>query len=351
MRWGLIARSETDRGLGIQTLSMYQQLKPDRTLVVVNHKSGFASHPELYPDATFVDLQHGPDKNRLDEATVRDWMSGLDAVLTVETLYDWDLVPWAEDAGAVTIVHGNPEFALRDANSNPDVWWWPTSWRPHDHMPAKMIVVPVPVDRTPVAPGPLDMPVKFVHVHGSGAINDRNGTAALLSIKGAIPNPRALTISTQEPIGESYTRQGFRVVGPTPDRWSIYEGQHVLVLPRRYGGLCLPAIEAMASGLAVVMTDTAPNRSWPIVPVAVHSPGQKIHVQAANIMSYQALPGDLRNVMRQLAAVPKVTQEHRLRAHEWALANTWDQHRQTYYDCIDEAVQEMRRNKASKRIS
>lgn len=341
MIWGLIVRSETDRGLGIQTLAMYRELQPDRTLVVDNHKSGFALHPELYPDATFVSLQHGPDKNRLDETIVRDWMSGLDAVVSVETLYDWDLVRWAHDAGCVTIVHGNPEFALRDHNSNPDVWWWPTKWRPHEHMPPsdEMIIVSVPINREPVEPMWTDN-VRFIHVHGSGAVNDRNGTMSLLNDYKKLTLKPKLIITSQEPF--RLPLNGARVIGNLPNRWDIYDYGSVLVMPRKYGGLCLPTIEAAASGLAVIMTSCPPNIDWPIIDVPVYDPGQRVHVQGGDIIAYTALPGSIAAQMRSLHADPQRTHNARLHSWAWAQANTWDAHRQTYYDRIDEAVRSLR---------
>lgn len=40
-----------------------------------------------------------------------------------------------------------------------------------------------------------------------------------------------------------------------------YDGG-VLVLPRKYGGLCLPINEAIASGMPVIATDISPNNTW-----------------------------------------------------------------------------------------
>jgi glycosyltransferase involved in cell wall biosynthesis len=44
--------------------------------------------------------------------------------------------------------------------------------------------------------------------------------------------------------------------------WNNYDQGDVLVAPRRYGGLHLPALEALGAGMPVVMTDISPNNTW-----------------------------------------------------------------------------------------
>jgi len=39
----------------------------------------------------------------------------------------------------------------------------------------------------------------------------------------------------------------------------LYKDFDALILPRKYGGLCLPVNEALMSGLPVIMTDISPN--------------------------------------------------------------------------------------------
>ena len=43
------------------------------------------------------------------------------------------------------------------------------------------------------------------------------------------------------------------------DQWRLYAGFNALIMPRRYGGLCLPMNEALTSGLPVIMSNTSPN--------------------------------------------------------------------------------------------
>lgn len=277
---GLIARAE-ERGLGIQTKALYDWLSPDRTLVVVprdlDSNNGYDQNLHWYPDATVVDWGH----RELPEQTVRDWLDGLDVVLTCETFYDWDLVHWANELGVATVCQVNPEFyrhGLDDSLPHPTVWWAPTTWR-LDHLPDNTRVVPVPVEphsRTcaPAHSGPL----RLLHVVGRKAMQDRNGTDALLrSVPRVHHTPVELTVHVQHGdfvVPPQLTRSpnvNVRVErGSIQDRWAMYDNQHLLVLPRRYGGLALSVQEAAMCGLGIVMTKVPPNTSfYPAVCVPV----------------------------------------------------------------------------------
>jgi hypothetical protein len=318
MRWGLIARSERDRGLGIQTKAMYDNLHPDKTLVVVNRKSGFESHPEDYPDATVIDfrIEHGYWKFEGGTDKIRDWWADLDVVVTVETLYDWTLADLARADGVRTVVHGNPEFWM-ETNPQPDVWWWPTTWRT-EHLPYGKIV-PVPVPDGPSwsdAHQAFDGPLKVTHVAGSGAMEDRNGTLEVLNAKRRLPGVE-ISIYDQKS-------------APVADRFDMYRGHHALVLPRRYGGLCLPALEAMASGLVVLMPDCSPNRDWPIVPLYCE-PGKVVHMQTGPVQLHGVYA---RTIMDELKALN--SNRHRLhelhrKTSEWAQRHTWAMLKEKYH--------------------
>lgn len=102
--WGLIARAESDRGLGVLTRLMYEHLSPDRTLLVtVDHD--YVQETSAFPDATLV-----PFTGELDEQIVKEWLDGLDVVVSCETFYDWRVLDWARELGVKTILYVMPEF-------------------------------------------------------------------------------------------------------------------------------------------------------------------------------------------------------------------------------------------------
>ena len=320
MRWGLIARSETDRGLGIQTYSMYENLKPDKTLVVVVPMSGFKSHPHNYTkNSTVVTLT----SDGLIEEEIRDWWKGLDVVVSVETLYDWRLADWAREDGITTVVHGNPEFWIAD-RPQPDRWWWPTSWR-LDHLPdGPVIPVPVPDGATNRAADPYGGRLEAVHVAGN-AMADRNGTNTLKEAVRSIRFDTNISCYSQgtgvgKPSHPGST--GFHDLKPVDDRWTMYDAKHVLVLPRRYGGLCLPALEAMASGLAVMMPDCSPNMDWPIIPVEA-IPSRHVPMQCGVVETFECYSNALGLTIDNLSMRRQVLAEYMEKSLEWVSRNTW----------------------------
>lgn len=331
MRWGLIARSETDRGIGIQTLAIHDNLKPDKTLVVINQKSGFKSHPENYPNATTVMLKHGADKNSLDETTVRDWWADLDVVFSVETLYDWDLIEWSHADGVATVIQGNPEFWM-DTNPQPDMWTWPTRWR-LEHLPPGD-VIPVPTTPRPNVAAPLGAAnLRALHIAGNRAMGDRNGTDLLAGAMRRIPMGTRLTVYSQAPLP---VIRGIRYQSPVADRWEMYRDQHVLVLPRRYGGLCLPAIEAMSCGLAVMMPQCVPNEDWPVYGIDGDI-GRTLRMQTGEVVTFDAYVNAIANGLNHLNSDRTALAYAQAQSREYAEANTWNRWAPTYYDLLERA--------------
>lgn len=329
MRFGLIARSETDRGLGIQTFAMHENLHPDKTLVVLVPQSGFASHPENYPGATFVTLTD----DGLDERTVRTWLRGLDVVVTVETFYDWQIILWAYEEGVRTVVHGNPEFWM-ESNPQPDVWWWPTTWR-LDKLPVGP-VVPVPIEdhRLFTARNPHDGILSVVHIAGN-AMADRNGTNVIHNAMRQVPYGVSVDIYAQTNVAQSKKVRTHKSVS---DRWTMYNDHHALVIPRRYGGLCLPVQEAMACGLAVFMSDCSPNQTmWPVIPLASEL-SRVIPMQTGDVQTYDVTPNALANALKHYMHDRDGLAEYQERSRRWANQHRWSVLKDRYYDELHNAL-------------
>lgn len=334
MRIGLVARAE-DRGLGIQSWEFARAMQPARTLLVDMGElaRGFPVHRDRYPDATVVHY----DAGQLPEGQVREWLRGLDVVFSAETFYDWRLCRWAEEAGVASVCQLNPEFLrpVAELPARPTRWWAPTTWR-IDALPPGTEVVPVPVadDRFPFTVPERDGPVRVLHVVGHRAAADRNGTAVVLQAVARASGPMSVVLSTQDariPLGRG--RPAVVVtsrVGGLRDYWRLYEGFDVLVLPRRYGGLCLPVQEAMASGLAVVMSDTEPQRStWPVRTVRT---GLRsiINTPAGRVPLAQVDPRSLARELDHLANNPADLEEAQRRSLAWAESHRWSVMRPLY---------------------
>lgn len=276
MKIGLIARCEYARGIAIQSHNFFEHMPVDRVLLVRKQAIDLDcdERPEWYPGATEVTYDH--INHRLPQVEVMEWLEGLDVVFTVETPYDWRLPDWARNMHVRTVIQGNPEFYRHDQvqqmvdaynyKAHPDAWWWPTPWRT-DRLPTGR-VVPVPMPDCPTI-ARTDGEVNFLHVVGKRAFEDRNGTDIVINALRSIEEPCDFTINgfgweldpgqIRASVGfGSPVRLHINEAG-VEDRWSMYRDQSVLVLPRRYGGLCLPALEAAASGLAVSMPACSPN--------------------------------------------------------------------------------------------
>jgi hypothetical protein len=202
-----------------------------------------------------------------DYATFCD---GLDAIYTAETGYG-DLWTVAQRMGVKTVLHANYEFL--DPRDQPSVWAAPSLWN-FDRFPAGATHLPVPIetDRFPITEKPLTAS-RFLHVVGRPAIHDRNGTLDLLEALQYVTADITVTITCQQPgyvgglIGDHQIRTPDNVClrldgGDHDNYWTIYNDQDALILPRRFGGLCLPANEAVGAGIPVIMPDIDPNNSW-----------------------------------------------------------------------------------------
>lgn len=318
MRVGLIARGE-DRGLGLQTWEVSRHLDCD--VLLVNVEDRFDCHFDRYPGAGHVGWAGNGFRNR---QKVQDWLERQDVVYTAETFYDPQFTTWAHNARVPIVCHLNPEFWRQGPISN---WWNPTSWRmEHVHRAAKVVPYPVALDRWPAAAAPHDGPCRWLHVAGRGAMWDRNGTEATIAALAHLREPCHVTICTQgEPPEIPATRPGVTVEvrGHEPDYWRLYEGHDALVMPRRYGGLCLPVNEAMGAGLAVAMTDVSPNTdTWPVVPIMA-KPGRTERMYAGHIEVADVDPFDIAVVMDTLAD-PDARAEAQRQARAWAERHSWE---------------------------
>lgn len=317
MRVGLIARSE-QRGLGSLTFDFHRYMRPDKTLVVVPRgvaRHGLTSHTDWYPDAT-VALYDG----QLDRRTCLDFLDGLDCVWSAETYYDWRLTAWARELGVATVCELMPEWWRPRWASFPTQWWTPTSWR-MEHLPAGTKHVPIPMTAPPRRPR-THGPFRWLHVAGAQTEADRNGTRAVEAASRLLTEPQEIVVRTQSPLDLDP-----RVTvehGSLPSRWALYDDVDALLMPRRYAGLSLPVLEALAVGLPVVMTDTSPqNVDWPIATVPT-TPGETVGLFGHQIPTVDADPHALAALMDRWATHPGEVTERVTRTRSWAAENTWE---------------------------
>lgn len=308
MRVGLIARCD-NRGLGIQTWEVWRHLAPAVTVVVDPGGTEARQYPDRYPDGIVCT----PD--RICDRRIVDMLATCDVVYTAETWYDRSLPERLAAAGTATVRHINPE--LDDGAWSSSVWA-PTGWLT-DRLPAgtRVVPMPAPVDRFPTVTPPTSPP-RVVHPAGKPALADRQGS----EIVAACTRPLHRAGISVDLVGFGSARGvPFR---PVDDWWTRDPGAVCSVIPRRYGGLCMPVLEALAAGVPVMMTDCPPNADmWPIIPLAA-SRGHDVRAKAGLVPNWVVDPGTVTSTVMVLAADPNRRAHEADRARGWALEHSWE---------------------------
>lgn len=327
MRIGLLARCD-NRGIAYQTYEFYKHMKPHRTLVACLNDPLWPEDTSRYNFHNVDFVSVGPDRV-VDERKARKLLRDIDVLFAVETLMDWRIAEWAQDAGVRTVVQGNPEFYTHDRFGfpHPTRWVWPTEWMINELPPGQILPVPTP-DWCPVAAERPDMgPLRVLHVAGHAAAGDRNGTINFMESLQYIGSKVEVTVVGQD----HWLPKPPRVPGTVdlhlypdgvPERWSMYAAQHVVVLPRKYGGLCLPAQEACRVGCAVIMPDCTPNSMWP-GPRLPARKGRVHNTPYGRVQTYDLDPRRIARKIDEYAHNRDHLRDDMIKAYIWGSTNTW----------------------------
>lgn len=269
MKLGIIARADLT-GLGIQSRNWVRLLNPTR-IIVINSKpfNGNEQHFEWYdrPNAFRVD-------GFIKQNEINPILNGLDAILTFEIPYSYELLRVARERGIKTIIQNNWEFT--DYLSNPSLplpdllvnhsYWHLEEQRNLWQNQTEYCATPVFIeDYDSIQLQNLDKDLKkrrFLHIAGRKTYEDRNGTQDLLKAMAMMPASAdfELVIKAQNADVGPTTDPRITVDRSSPvDEKELYRGFDAVIMPRRYGGACLPMVEALASGLPVIMPDIDPN--------------------------------------------------------------------------------------------
>lgn len=343
-RLGLVAYA-TATGLGYQTRAIHDHLHPDKTLVIdLSSDKGLPLHPEWFPGARIA-------WRTLGGADI-DWLlDGIDVLFACETPISYELFDVARERGVRTVLQFNYEFLdyLAPHGSHlpkPTVFAAPSPWNVDKVDRRRCPTVwdlPVPIDPAGIVQRQITEAKTFLHVAGRPAVRDRNGTGDFIDLARRCADLDARWILTcQSPTREIWDAlRGAPVdlVTETPTPGDLYADGDILILPRRYGGLCMPALEAVTAGMPAIMPAISPNTSW--------LPGEWL-VPAARIDRFRAktlidlwdtdLPA-LEALVRCLAREPAVVTNWAAQAREIAVGLTWDALMPTYLDTLERVMQ------------
>lgn len=345
MRLGLIVRAD-NRGLGNLTWEAARHLNPDAILIVNMGPLGFGGYePGRYADLAPRVKEVTFNGHYLHEADVRPWLADLDVIYSAETFYDWRIIEWAREHRTATVLHVMPEFYKQERQGlpAPTVTWAPTPWR-LDKLPKDTRLVPVPVamDRFPDRYVPYEPgeELRVLHPAGKLAMADRNGTRILLMVLRRVKRPMTVTVLSQDGAVPAYRQTNRNVTlnvvkGDRPHYWSGYLGQHLCVIPRQYGGLCLPAQEAAAAGLPLMMTDCPPNREFYPADLIPAGPAGAASMPSGMVPLYRPNPQELAARLDTIGA--EELAELAWRSFAWAEAHSWDALRELWHAELERA--------------
>jgi glycosyltransferase involved in cell wall biosynthesis len=261
MKWGLLAYS-TNTGLGNQTYNLYKFLQPNKVMLVdLSSLNGVKTHHERYDNYQLVNGI--PNKN-----DINIFLEGLDLIFVCETPLNYYLFERARELGVKIILQPNWEFYDYNNQPNlpkPDLLAIPSLWHFEGYQ-GDRLYLPVPIDTEKLERNEVTKFRRFLHPSNRPAIHDRNGTIATIEAFLKTPMKDAtLTISTQdkrqaEELREKYRDSRIIIDDTNYEKYEdVYKNQDCVILPRKYGGLCLPLNESLACGLPVIMTDIEPN--------------------------------------------------------------------------------------------
>lgn len=201
----------------------------------------------------------------------RKFLQNVDAFITCETPYNWRIMVEANQHMKKSYIQYNYEFLEYMVNNRlplPTKFLAPSHWNTDK-------VIDKYGDRVVYLPPPINMQEfkhnralnfnrsgtkRFLHVLGKQATHDRNGTQIVLEALAYTKANFELVIKSQYEVKFEITDNRVTVdTSNSNDFTDLYKDFDAMILPRRYGGLCLPMNEALSSGLPVIMSNISPN--------------------------------------------------------------------------------------------
>lgn len=267
---GIIARADLGGGLQAQTLALCKMLKPDKILII--DSTSFNNNPqhfEMYEGFNYQICRGFP--TNLQCAA---FINGLTHLLTAETVYNNRFYELGKRKGIKVFNQLNWEFLEHIHNQRlptPYKWLMPSYWHLEDmqRMFANTVYLPPPTypeDFRDVRNINIDRagkPRRFLHIIGKVASHDRNGTYDVIEAMKHSKENFELVIRSRFPVDEYMNGvEDKRIIFDIRDLENpahLYSDFDAMIMPRRYGGLCLPMNEALVSALPVIMPDISPN--------------------------------------------------------------------------------------------
>lgn len=323
MTVGMVVRDDNG-GLGNLTYEAWRHLQPDVTLVVQSRPCRGTPRPHVFEEAWTTTIR---TSNPVPDAVWSDAALTADVWWSAETWYSDRAERIMAEAGCRSILLAMPELF---AGSQADEVWNPTAYlTDRDRLDDVMM--------WPASPPPTwkvrTRVRRILHVV-SGAMGDRNGTELLLDAIPRMQERCEVLVHQPDPDAQLPAR---RLHAAATDRVevrtttdyvssldSLLKWADLLVLPRRYAGLCLPAYEAWGLGCLVMMPDVDPQASWPIVKVPARA-DRPMRMKGGRVPTWSVDPVVLANRLDEVvgADTPWVADRSRT-GRGWVEWNSWE---------------------------
>lgn len=276
MKLGLWGARMDNSGLGQQTFEFYKNMHPDKTLVldisVLERlpERVMKQYPERYANDDSVTFIYGVP----NDSDIRTFLDGLDVAFVCESAYNNDFYRVARDMGVKVANQYNYEFfdwLLYPQFVAPDMFIAPSTWN-YDIVSefcntrgSKHVYLHCPVDREKIKYRHIGSATSFLHIAGRPAAHDRNGTYTFLNAISAANGMLSGIVVTQDKALADEIKSEYpsvKVLDKVENYEDLYKKGSVLVLPRKYGGNCLPMNEALAAGMPVIMSKLSPQADF-----------------------------------------------------------------------------------------
>jgi glycosyltransferase involved in cell wall biosynthesis len=325
-------------GLGYQTKEFYDHIKPVKTLICdLRSYNQMPIYPEWYPDGR---LCSGFPKKEDCE-----WLTdGVDVLFVCENPLNYDLFTIARQKRVKIVQQLNYEFCDYYKSPSlpyPDVFAMPSSWGMSNIKAlgrGETVYWPVPVNISKIPFRKIEEVKTFVHIGGRPASEDRNGTISFLNAAKQLGHKYNYILYLQAPsdyfsnskyellrnaVTEAvvYLGMNLEVIYNCEDNAMMYSRGDVMVLPRRYGGLCLPLWEALSAGMPVIMPRISPNGTNLPDNWLCEASFSSMLKKAPEVVIYNTDTHDLSLKMNLMA---KTIKEDNLKARELAEFMSWE---------------------------
>lgn len=321
MRIAQIARFDNS-GLGNLCWEFARHLKPKKVLLVENFVH--QTFPERYAefDTRQVKAMLTPD--------IIEWLfKDIDILFTAETFYDWSLIKYARIRNVKTALLTMYEMTEDPMKLTPDLLICPSKldYEVFKDYSTKVVYLPLPIATDRLVWKERKKAEVFIHSASHGGVNFRKGTKLLLDAIPLVKNPNVkFKVFTWNDIALSFSDPRLEVKKVNfKNYWQIWREGDALIYPQDYNGICLPVMEAFASGLGVVSTNIFPFNEY--LPKRLLFPPSSFYRTRAggNLLEVEAAKIDPQEIAKKIDEVSEMDiSEESNKGREWAEENSWD---------------------------